>query len=418
WLGLLRDVREGGSMWSALFRPSQHGTWRPLGERAYFLFFPWVFGYEALPMRLLAFATQIASLVLLQAVTLRITGSRVAAFLAPVLWIANSKMVVAMISNGAYVHVLSGFFLLLALYLLVRGNWPGMWVVFLLGFGAMEMNVVFPALAATYCWVFARERVQRVLWLWPVSIAYYVLHMAFAKKIAAGSYAMHFDASMLRTLGEYWMWIWAPQNLTAFTGLPAWVSWVSGVVFSAALLGFVAVQASKKQFMPVLFLIWFVILLAPVLPLRGHVTDYYLTVPLAAVAMLGALACSHARWWAVPFVLFYLATQTPSAYKATRWWRDRSLVAQSLVRRVWAAHAANPGKQILLENVSDEQFWAAVAHYPFVERGETYVYLAPGTEARIVAHPESGVNIHEFFLPAVEQERLRAQDKLLILPVP
>src|SRR5215470_7452214 len=62
WLGLLRDVREGRSLTDALFHPSQHGTWRPLGERAYFLFFHWAFGYEAWPMRALAFLTQLANM--------------------------------------------------------------------------------------------------------------------------------------------------------------------------------------------------------------------------------------------------------------------------------------------------------------------------------------------------------------------
>ena len=66
WMGLLREVREGGSLWEALFHPSQHGTWRPLSERAYFLLFPALFGYEAWPMRVAAFLTQAASLALVQ----------------------------------------------------------------------------------------------------------------------------------------------------------------------------------------------------------------------------------------------------------------------------------------------------------------------------------------------------------------
>ncbi|MCC6368445.1 MAG: hypothetical protein IT165_33380 [Bryobacterales bacterium] len=415
WMGLLREVREGDSLWRALFHPSQHGTWRPLGERAYFLFFPWVFGYEAWPMRVVAFLTQWGSLALAQAIMLRLTRSWGAALLTPILWAANSKLIIPMISNGAYIHVLSGFFLLLGLWFLMRGQWGAMWAAFLAGFGAMEMNVVFPALATLYCLLAEREKLRRVVWLWPVSAGYYVLHMALAPKMAGGSYAMHFDAGMAATSARYFRWAFVPDNLAAFTGLPRWAGTASGIVFPLLLLVFAGMQAARKQYLGLLFLGWFVILLAPVLPLSGHVTDYYLTVPLAALSMLGAFAASRHPWAAVPFVTLYLMLMVPCAYRGTGWWRSRSLVAERLVRRVFAAHAANPNAVILIEGVSSEQFWAALAHYPFVDHKKTYVYLTPGTDAHIEEHPESGVRMQEFFLSPGETERLRGEGRLLVL---
>lgn len=355
WLGLLRDWREGGSLTELLFRPSQHGTWRPLSERAYFLFFPATFGMESWPMRVWAFATQSGSLLLLQAIGQRLGLPRPTALLAPILWAVNAKLSTVMISNGGYVHIAVGFALLLALWCALTERWRAMWAAFLLGFGMGEMNVVFPALATTYALLFARQHLRRILWLWPASIVYYGLHMVFAPKQSAGSYAMHFDLGIARTLARYTEWAFQADNLAALTGLPEKLNVVSGLLFPAALLLFVAYRLWRRDLLPALALAWFVILLGPVLPLRDHVTDYYLTVPLAGLCLALAILCRN--WWAWPLLFVYLLVQAPAGYAATRWWRSRSEVAKHLVRQVWTVHAANPGKLVVLEGVTDEQFW-------------------------------------------------------------
>jgi hypothetical protein len=414
WMGLLREVREGESLLRALFRPSQHGTLRPLGERAYFLVLPALFGYESWPMRLLAFGTQCGSLLLTQAITLRVTGSRLAALLAPVVWIANSKLIIGMISNGAYVHVLCGFFLLLALFCAIQKRWKWMWAAFLVGFGAMESMLVFPALATSWCWFYARTDLRKVLLLWPVSAAYYAGHMLWAPKMTDGSYSMHFDLGIAATLTRYWLWIFQPENLPAFTGLPDRTALVSAAIGTALLLAFVVARALQKQWQPLLFLLWFVILLAPVLPLKGHVTDYYLTIPLAAFGMLAGYAASAWRWPVGLWLVLYLGLSIPCAHLGTKWWRDRSLVAGKLVKRVFAVRKANPGKTIVLEGVTDEQFWSAIAHYPFVEHRKTYVFLARGSEAAISRYAESGVKMEEFFLAPDVEKQLREADQLIV----
>src|ERR1700719_4805582 len=65
WLNLAREVHSARDLGSALFAPKAHGNMRPLGENAYFLVFPTVFGPHALPLHLCAFLTQAASLLLL-----------------------------------------------------------------------------------------------------------------------------------------------------------------------------------------------------------------------------------------------------------------------------------------------------------------------------------------------------------------
>ncbi|MBL8233711.1 MAG: hypothetical protein JNL98_34760 [Bryobacterales bacterium] len=409
WMSLIASVRDGESVWTTLFKPSQHGTWRPLSERAYFLLFPWLFGYESWPMRVVCFATQLGSLAVVGAITLRLTGSRLAAVTAPVLWIANSKMVIAMISNGAYVHVLGGFLLLLATWLLMVERWRLMWIAFLTGFLATEANIVFPAMASAYCLMIRRDHWRRVLWLWPVSAVYWLLHMWLAPKMSSGSYAMHFGAGMLESLYRYWTWVFQPDNLAAFSSFPEPAARYIAAASAALLVIYAIWQACLKQFTPLLFLSWFAVLIGPVLPLQGHVTDYYLTIPLSAFGMLAAsaLARRELRLVAGLGCAIYLALMIPVSYGATRWWTERSHVAEGLVRRVFAAHQLHPEKTIVLERVSDEQFWAAIAHYPFLRRGKTYVFLDPASRGNIQPHPESGVILDEFFPPRIEGPVLR-----------
>ena len=111
--------------------------------------------------------------------------------------------------------------------------------------------------------------------------------------------------------------------------------------------------------------------------------------------------------------LLYVIPMGLAGHAATRWWQQRSLVAEHLVRTVHAVHRANPGKTIVLDGVSSEQFWAAVAHYPFVEAGKTYVFLTAPTRGVIEAHPESGVRLQEFFLAGEEDARLRSRGEVV-----
>jgi len=60
------------------------------------------------------FATQFANLVLISAITRRVTGSRMAGFWAPIFWIANTAMYTVMTWTCEYILVLCATSLLLA----------------------------------------------------------------------------------------------------------------------------------------------------------------------------------------------------------------------------------------------------------------------------------------------------------------
>jgi hypothetical protein len=163
WLSLTTQVHSWNDFWRAMFTPFAQGTIRPWSERAFFMGFYTLFGLEALPFRICVFVTQIANLILIRSVARRVTGSPIAGFWAAMLWITNTALITVMTWSSVYNQALCGFFLLLAFYFLLRYVETGQerfnraqWIVFLLGFGALELNVVYPALAGRCCCSFRR----------------------------------------------------------------------------------------------------------------------------------------------------------------------------------------------------------------------------------------------------------------------
>ena len=141
FLGLYPFIHNWHDLSDALFRPTGHGTWRPLSERAYFIGVQALFGVpHARPFRVIAFLTQFANLILISAITLRLTRSRLAGFLAPILWIANSALVAVMDWNCAFMYALCGLVFLSAFWFLLRyietnrlRYYAAVWCIFLTG---------------------------------------------------------------------------------------------------------------------------------------------------------------------------------------------------------------------------------------------------------------------------------------------
>ena len=230
-------------------------------------------------------------------------------------------------------------------------------------------------------------------------------HLRAAPAPESGVYVMHWDLSMLRTLSTYWSWGVGPSWLLTPWEIPVAVVLACVLVLSAALLAFTAAKTARGDRLPLFFLAWFAIVLAPVLPLRDHVTDYYLYLPSAGLAMLGSYALArawrHGTAWraaAAALAALYLALTAPAASAGTRWIAARSLRVEKFVLGVARAHELHPKKVILLDGVDDELFWAGVLDRPFRLFGAT-VYLTPGSEARIQAHPEYG-EVGAYVLPA------------------
>jgi len=240
--------------------------------------------------------------VLLGLLVRRVTGSRLAAFLAPALWAVNGGLAMAMSWTSAYNQVLCGTFLLLALLLLCPLHRSrrsafliAQWVVFLLGFGALEINAVYRSggrLRTLLCAPLSAEGLADVSGFRRVRGA------AFLGGPGAGRRRRLCLAPRQLLIGNsvtYWQWALGPGRLgLVIHAPPRWVGLAGTLLLTLPLAGFVAWKVGKRQWQFLLPLVWFVVVLLPVLPLRDHVEAYYLTLPTAGLAWLAGWALALA----------------------------------------------------------------------------------------------------------------------------
>ncbi len=368
WLNQKQMLKDGYTLTELLFTPTQHGTWRPWTDHLFFIVLIKIFGFEPLPFRIVVFATQLGSVALLASIVRRLSGSAMAGMLAPILWMMNGGTSVAMVWTCSYTHILCGFSILLAFRLLLAYDETGRplyyWLqvlVFVLGLGAMESAVLYPALAVLWAFFMARKRLGMVLPLLGISAVFLILHARLIPKNPTGYYAMHFDASIVPTFLEYCRMALLP---TMVEGPHRWLVllaqasvWVSAI----GLCGFLIYSVWRKQFLPIMMLGWFVVLLSPVLPLRDHISDYYLTIPAFAFGALGACAIRKGlgagRFAAAITVLLaapYILASAVLTPRYTRYLRDLTWNIEDFVDAAAQLRAANPGKTVVLENVSNE----------------------------------------------------------------
>jgi len=135
--------------------------------------------------------------------------------------------------------------------------------VFVVGFGVLELNLIYPAIAL--CWAILRiregARPVRVLALstvplFALSAGYYVLHRAVAPPQAAGAYAMHFDGAIPQTLWTYCQWAMVSPEWVPVTQLDPRLGLALAGALGIALLSFTAYQAWRRRFLPAFFLAW------------------------------------------------------------------------------------------------------------------------------------------------------------------
>lgn len=412
WLALGRSIHGPDGGLAALFAPLAQGTIRPLSERAFFLVFHALFGADALPFRAWVFLTQFANLVLLSAIARRVTGSRLAGFLAPVLWVVNSGLAVSLAWTSAYNQILCAFFLLLAFYCLLRYIETGrrrflaaQWAAFVLGFGALEVMAVYPVIACTYTWLCARQHLRKTLPLVAGSVAYAAVHyFAAPYESTDPAYLLHFGPSLVGTLWTYWQSALGWGELSRYFGaVPTWVEAAGTALLTAGILGSTVWAVYRRRWIPLFGLGWFLLLLAPVLPLRDHVSSYYLALPVAGLALAGASAVAMARgrfWTVVACTLAGLyavcgavEARLGSQAVAERSWRVRTVALGALrARRMY------PGRVIVLTGVDSQLFWTGIVANPFRVLGISDVYLDPESAARIPPQPALG-KVSDFVIP-------------------
>lgn len=431
WLGLRLQVHGWQDFLHAMFAPMAQGTIRPLSERAFFMtFFSW-FGLNALPYRIVVYVTQLGNIALLSIVALKLTKSTFASFCAPILWIANSVLAWPLTWTSAYNEVLCSFIFLLsflALLLYVEtGNWRFnalQWVSFLIGFGVLEINVMYPLLALSYVWLFAPHPFRRKTALLIVPSAIFTVVDVIARaRPSSGIYRLHADASIFSTLLAYWnRALGAMASAEIFPQLRPFALGLT-IFLSVAILAFVVFRTLRSDRLPLFCLGWFVIALAPFLPVRDHISDYYLTVPSIGLALLGAYAIlvGLKRNWAnraitIAVVALYLGCSIPAARNESQSIWAASVPVKKLVLGVRAAHQRDPGRTILLEGVGYSLFWNGVFDRPFRLFGADQVYLTPDAVRKIPPTPGQG-NVADYALPEDKVRAELAQNRAIVYGV-
>jgi hypothetical protein len=402
WLGQRFRIHDVHDFLRAVLAPSAQGTFRPLSDRLLPLVAGALFGTDAFPAHLWVFLTEVASLALLSSLALRMSGSRVAGFLAPILWTANGALAFPMAWISGYTHILCGLAMLLALHFLLRYVETGrrryyflQWLVFLAGFGAMESMIVYPAIAAGYTLLRARKRFLGTLPLFGASIVFWILHSAFVPKQHVGTYSVHVDWSLPRTLVTYWKWALVPQDWLAWHHrLPFYVvlATITVVALTAATLIYVAYAALRKNLAPAFGLLCFLVLLLPVLPLKEHVSYYYLALPSLGLALVGAFAAASAAragWWARviagTLLFLFLFVQAPYAAFACNWWYLRSERVKGVVMGAIAIRQAVPAKTLVITDIDETLFDGAFWDGGFQAFGVSEVYADPAERETLTA---------------------------------
>ena len=418
WLGLSLSVHKPGDLWATLFSPMAQGTIRPWSERVYFLVLHELFDFDALPFHLVVFLTQFLAIWLLQAITRRLTGSTIAAVTAAILWTANSSLARPMSWASSYNQIQCAAFLLGAFLCLLRYTetgdrkwWNLQYLVFILGFGSLELNVVYPALAATWALLFRRSLLPKLLPLFLISCAYTAIHRSLAPSQPAELYRMYWDGGIFQTFAKYAMFALGSyaDNLPA-----AWarLAIISTAISATALLSFLGWQCYQRSWLAPFCMAWFVVALTPVLPLKFHISSYYLVIPTIGLAIAGGWAFhaarSAGRQYAVAALFSigaYLAGSIYLARFVVNYNYQQTLAAKELFFPVQQASLAHPDKILLLAGVSSEQFWSLMSDNAFrLLPGPPKIYLTPDAAGNIAQHPEIN-DLAQFVLPAAAAKR-------------
>jgi hypothetical protein len=399
WLALRLDISSPSDLLEALFSPKAQGTIRTLSERLYFLVFSSLFGLNIVPFKIWTFLTELANIALLIQIARRLTGSEAAGFLAAILWTANAGLALALGWSSSYNEVAFAFVILLAFRLFLqyidtgdRRFWIWQWAVFLLGFGVLELNVAYPALAAGYALCCAPRYFRKTLYLFIPSLLFVAAHFAFVAEPADLHYKMYFGWSPFMMLWTYWAYaLGALRNLQT-DWRPFWLGLSVTIAISLALAFFAAIKLRRRDWLPLFLLGWFLVVISPVLPLRNHFTEYYVLVPAIGLAILGAWALVSARGSAavIATVLaaLYLAVSISDLHMTEKFFYNRSRRLKYIVFGLEALPKTETSKAILIDGVDNELFRSGISDDPFRLLGFSRVYLTPGSEAFINADPE------------------------------
>ncbi len=387
WLGLGLSLSNGADLWHALFGPMAQGTIRTLSERLFFLVFERAFGLESLPMRVFEFGTLAVAQVLLVLIVQRLSGSLSAGIWAATLWSLNFGLSVAMAWLSAYNQILLSALLLGAFYCFLRyvdsqsGKWlAATWVCYLLGFGALESMIVFPAILLVWAILLDRSKWRATLPFFIPALLFTLAHLFWIPKAKdASAYRMYFDFGLLESLVIYWQWLLAAVRLPSFGPGWGWLVAPSQWILSPAVLIFIVWRTVRRDFLPLFGLLMSLALIAPMLPLKDHRTDYYLASASIGIMMVLGLITIRLPKPASLILLLYIVPSFIVQQSTFEWYLERTAPIRPLIRGLQHAVKIHPGKLILVEGIDDSTYESALADEALRLVGGQNIRLVPGS---------------------------------------
>lgn len=414
WLSLYSRVHQPSDLLSLVFAPAAQGTLRPFSERLFFIGLYSIFGLDALPFRVVVFTTQCIALVLIQLNVELLTGARWIGLLASLLWCSNSVLSWPLSWTAAYNQILCATVFLLALFFLQLYSKLGdrrylvlQWVVFLAGFGVLELNVVYPLIAVGYAMLFAPNRAGSYAKMLPVSLMFAAIHFYVAPKSSSGTYALVVDWRLPSTFVSYWKNAFLPDTAPVLLGWPSLLfDYIRGVlaVLGAALLAQRIVLGDRVVAFGVF---WFIVGVTPYLLVPNHISEYYLVVPTIGLAVGFSRALSGwrslGRLQMIAIGLcgaLWLITSWTIAWRWTAKSRQDSETMQTLILGVDEIRKVSPGRTIFLTGITDTIFWSGIYDRPFrLLKPSSPVFVSPTNAANLTQYPELA-NIQDYTLPA------------------
>jgi len=358
---------------------------------------------------------------------------------AAMLWAANPNLVIPITWASAYNQVLCAFLLLAAFYSHLRWLESGErkwivaeWAAYLAGFGALEITVMYPALVLLYHLCVGRLGKPRQVgnlpnkqwWdiaaLFVPAAAFGAMHAFLIPKTDAGIYTFVVDSRIFTTLSKYVAWTIAPSRMGGLVD-EAWrkPGYAATLLIAAALAIFVLSRLWRREGLVIFCIGWFALLIAPVLPLANHLSDYYVTVPAIGAAWLGGWAIAVAwkngtamRATVVVLSALYLAGSVAELTAMNTFFYARARRMQGLVAAVEQSVRGHENSIIVVRGVDNDLFQSGFQDDPFKLMGAQKVYLAPGSEAGIQARADLG-GITRFklttdaMMAALQQNRAR-----------
>ena len=398
WLGLPAEAHAHG-LFYALFSPFAQGTVRLLSERVFFLAFSGLFGLHALPYHLWVLATWMLAVTLVQRIGEILTQSRAAGLLAALIWAANSNAAPPIVWASAYNQILCAALLLGAFYSRLRGWRVGEWLFYLAGFGALEVTVMYPFLAALHAFCVDRKRLAGTVSLFIPAGLFAALHFLFIPKSTDSVYALAVDYRLPATVKTYLSWLLEPGSAALGPSIEAYRTpeKILGLLFALALAGFVLRCLMRRQWIALFFCGWAVLLLAPVLPLPEHLMFYYLTLPSIGLAWLAGWAVASAynsgpglRAAAVALAVIYFTASVAGIDAEVRLYAQRGQRMRAVMEAVAAAMAAHPGDAVVLQGADTQLVNSGFEDRPFRLVGAPRVSLLPDGAEALPAQAASG----------------------------